>query len=276
MAQLARGYLGFRARPGEGPIDPDLTPIRLRGYGLSVVVHLVLLGLLALWFFSPPAKRAGSFESGFAGTELGDKLERMEGLEQPLVNTAPERSQVDPTLKTLAAPEVALEPSTSADASKAETKTGGEGQGFGAARFGEGNETIQGIRVKVGDPQFTLIWNTGADIDLHIEEPGGAHIYWENPFGKRGGELDVDDRDGLGPENVYWNPEVGKDGKKTLNGHGPPGEYRWYIHYYGNFGGINLPTRWKVRVKHDGKVTVHEGRLNRIGDRSRIYTLKVD
>ena len=81
----------------------------------------------------------------------------------------------------------------------------GDGDGFGLARFGEGGELIRGVSVKVGDPQFTLIWNTdGVDLDLHVLEPGGKEIYWEEPKGRQGGELDVDNTKGYGPENIYW------------------------------------------------------------------------
>ncbi len=64
---------------------------------------------------------------------------------------------------------------------------------------------IRGVSVKVGDPQFTLIWNTdGVNLDLHVLEPGGKEIYWEDPKGVKGGELDVNNTKGFGPENVYW------------------------------------------------------------------------
>ena len=65
----------------------------------------------------------------------------------------------------------------------------GAGDGFGLARFGQGGETVRGVEVKVGDPQFTLIWDTDADLDLHVLEPPagreeGKEIYWEEPEGE--------------------------------------------------------------------------------------------
>ena len=131
----------------------------------------------------------------------------------------------------------------------------GDGDGFGLARFGEGGELIRGVAVKVGDPQFTLIWNTdGVDLDLHVLEPGGKEIYWEEPKGKQGGELDVDNTKGFGPENVYWMVESKGPGSEKVKGPGPPGTYKWFVVYWGGFGGIARPTHWQVRVKHDGKV----------------------
>jgi hypothetical protein len=142
---------------------------------------------------------------------------------------------------------------------------GGQGDGFGMAKFGHGTELVGGIGVKVGDPQFTLIWDSEADIDLHVIEPGGKEIYWEVPHGNKGGELDVDDIDGFGPENVYW-----------VQGKGPPGLYKWFVHYYGGLAGRSVPTNWKVRVKHNGQVTVFKGKLNVIGAQSKPHTLTVE
>lgn len=50
---------------------------------------------------------------------------------------------------------------------------------------------------------LTLTWDgPTSDVDLHIYEPGedGTHVYYGSPQG-RDGYLDVDDRDGLGPEH---------------------------------------------------------------------------
>src|SRR5205814_1440782 len=151
----------------------------------------------------------------------------------------------------------------------------GDGDGFGLARFGEGGELVRGVEVKVGDPQFTLIWDSDADLDLHVIEPGGKEIYWEEPKGIQGGELDVDNTKGFGPENIYWlRPVEGTNDK--VKGAGPPGEYRWFVVYWGGFGGVPRPTNWKVRIKHDGKVTIHKGRFKALNERSKTFTLRVD
>ena len=134
----------------------------------------------------------------------------------------------------------------------------GDGDGFGLARFRRRRRVDPGVSVKVGDPQFTLIWNTdGVDLDLHVIEPGGKEIYWEEPKGQRGGELDVDNTKGFGPENIYWMVESQGPGSAKVKGPGPPGIYRWFVVYWGGFGGIARPTHWQVRVKHDGKVNVY-------------------
>ena len=68
----------------------------------------------------------------------------------------------------------------------------------------------------------------------------------------------------------------GADGSKDL-GLGPAGEYRWFVHYYRGFADqANVPTRWKVRIKHDGKVDVVQGRLAVKDSRTKEYVLKIE
>jgi hypothetical protein len=150
------------------------------------------------------------------------------------------------------------------------------GDGFGPARFGQGGEVVRGVAVKVGDPQFTLIWDTNhVDIDLHVIEPGGDEIFFGHPNGKQGGELDVDNTWGFGPENIYWLVESNGPGSKKVLGSGPVGAYRWCVVYYGAHGFVAPPTHWRVRVKHAGEAKVVDGWLYAPGERSPIYALKV-
>jgi len=46
----------------------------------------------------------------------------------------------------------------------------------------------------------TLTWGNEPDVDLHVYEPNGTHVYWRNKSGSSG-LLDVDDVDGEGPEH---------------------------------------------------------------------------
>ena len=53
-----------------------------------------------------------------------------------------------------------------------------------------------------GALQVTLRWDTTVDMDLHVIEPNGTHVFYNAPNGTTA-RLDVDDRDGFGPENIF-------------------------------------------------------------------------
>jgi hypothetical protein len=252
---------------------------------------VTLLIILALCVFAPDANRPLAFDSRLAGSPNGvvgaDSLTG--GLNTPL--PMPDAPLTADEAAVLQAPLTHLDldpiqPEIIARRNKAPSGGGGspndnsgagEGDGFGLARFGEGGELIKGVQVKVGDPQFTLIWDTDdVDLDLHVIEPGGKEIFWEDPKGAMGGELDVDNTKGFGPENIYWLVESEGPGSEKVKGPGPPGVYKWYVVYWGGFGGISKPTHWQVRVKHAGKVTVHHGKFRALNERSKTYTLTVE
>jgi hypothetical protein len=270
------GKVRIKTRPDEPEQDePDLlAPASLRGWAVSAATHILILVALALIVLKPPPKPPNEIDTTLAGeaagSQLGEDLTGALGIDEPLA--MPELTpEFTPPAPALAASSIAPPKLKSGQQGPALTGTGqaGSGEGFGVAKFGHGGERINNVDVKVGNPQFTLIWDSTADLDLHVLEPGGSHLYWESRRGVRGGELDVDDIDGFGPENVYWGGGLDK-------GNGPPGAYKWFVHYYGSIGGIIQPTRWKVRVKLNGAYTIYEGKLNRIDQRSRTYTVEVD
>jgi hypothetical protein len=267
------------------------TPEAKKGWAGSLAAHALLLTVLACWYFAPRLSGPPAFDSRLAGSRNGvpDSELLTGGLNTPLpMLTAP---QVEPEVA-LTSPNIAqlefktIEPEIKLSGAKTPSAGGGapnsnpgagDGDGFGLARFGDGGEVIRGVQVKVGDPQFTLIWNTdGVDLDLHVLEPGGKEIFWEEPKGKQGGELDVDNTKGFGPENVYWLVESDGPGSEKVKGPGPAGTYRWFVVYWGGFGGIAKPTHWQVRVKHAGQVSVYHGKFSSLNERSKIYTLKVE
>lgn len=91
-----------------------------------------------------------------------------------------------------------------------------------------------------GDLKITLLWEYAADMDLHILEPGGFHIYHAAKQSPTGGMLDHDNIPG-GPgsaENVYWVTP-------------PAGTYRIFVRYYSSSG--PLPGNCKVVVQQRDK-----------------------
>ncbi|QEH37409.1 hypothetical protein OJF2_60000 [Aquisphaera giovannonii] len=285
-----------RTPPASPPLeeDPDTpwwTPAALKGWAGSMALHALLLLALALLYFSPPVRKAIQIDGRLAGSQNGvpEGLALVGGLNTPsdmfeVVPEAPpapipfeERPLDIGTLdaESLLSASKASRPSAGGGA-PSDNPGAGDGDGFGLARFGEGGEVVRGVAVKVGDPQFTLIWDSDADLDLHVIEPGGKEIYWEEPKGKQGGELDVDNTKGFGPENIYWLVESDGPGSQKVRGPGPPGTYQWFVVYWGGFGGIPKPTHWKVRIKHQGKLTIINGKFRALNERSRTYTLKVE
>ncbi|MCB0317235.1 MAG: hypothetical protein KDD56_00655 [Bdellovibrionales bacterium] len=65
-------------------------------------------------------------------------------------------------------------------------------------------ENIENPREFLGQGffQVSLSWDIDGDIDLHMFEPNGTHVFWSNKTGIVG-QLDRDDIPGDGPENYF-------------------------------------------------------------------------
>lgn len=57
-------------------------------------------------------------------------------------------------------------------------------------------------KVGSGPISVTLTWGSQPDVDLHVYEPGGSHVYY-NFMDGASGYLDLDDVKGWGPEHYY-------------------------------------------------------------------------
>ncbi len=284
-------------------------PQSVKGWVGSLTFHTVLLLSLAFWYFAPRVSRPAEFDSQISGSPDGrlDGDQLLGGSNGSPVSLAGELAELEPSPAVIRSempapvetnsPSVTLSPSaieleattlTAPDRDPARARGrragagdagnwgAGNGQGFGIAKLGDGIETIRGVKVKVGDPQFTLIWDTkSVDIDLHIMEPQGDHLYFGHRKGKQGGELDVDNTWGYGPENIYWLVPAGGRKSAKVKGPGPPGAYRWSVHYYASHRPDSPPVHWQVRIKHAGETKIVEGQLTAPGEWSRIYELKV-
>lgn len=56
--------------------------------------------------------------------------------------------------------------------------------------------------IEFGIITVTLTWGAQPDVDLHIYEPNGTHVFWSNRIGLSG-YLDKDDVSSYGPEHYY-------------------------------------------------------------------------
>ena len=112
------------------------------------------------------------------------------------------------------------------------------------------NEVVVRTRaVSVGSGAFqaSLTWNTTADLDLWLEQPDGSRIWYVNPSsGTTGGQLDVDDVDGFGPENIFFESAP------------PSGTYTVRVdHYFGT-----SPTGYTVTVTSNGTTQTYSGSIS--------------
>ncbi|MDD4032056.1 MAG: hypothetical protein PHS48_02295 [Bacteroidales bacterium] len=98
-----------------------------------------------------------------------------------------------------------------------------------------------------GDVQVTLTWNNTADVDLYVYDPFGETIYWYNKVSESGGKLDVDDRNGYGPENIFW-PSL----------QAPAGTYEVYVHHYSGA----TPSNYTVLVNAFGRRKTYSGSIS--------------
>ena len=114
-------------------------------------------------------------------------------------------------------------------------------------------------KLGTGSLQINLAWDTdNTDIDLHVIEPGGEEIYYSNKTSDiTGGKLDRDDRDGYGPENIFWE-------------NAPDGEYKVYVYYYGG----SPPTRYFVTINTPSGSRSYNGILEREDDQKDIVTIR--
>lgn len=48
----------------------------------------------------------------------------------------------------------------------------------------------------------TVTWDGPGDVDTHVQEPDGSHVWYGNKLG-RSGHLDVDNTEGFGPEHYF-------------------------------------------------------------------------
>jgi hypothetical protein len=105
-------------------------------------------------------------------------------------------------------------------------------------------QTLRVIRVGTGDVQVSIAWSGASDVDLHVFDPAGEEIFYDNKQSASGGLLDLDSNagcaiDGRNAENVVW-PAAGA----------PRGTYRVVVDYYDDCGVAK--TDWIVTLQVAG------------------------
>jgi hypothetical protein len=124
--------------------------------------------------------------------------------------------------------------------------------GQDAAEFYEEHEdtvdALEGaLKYGYGDVQVTLTWNNTSDLDLWVTDPYGEKIYYLNSTSASGGQLDVDDINGYGPENIFW-----------PTGGAPEGRYTVQVDYYSGIG----TAYYTVLIQVNGRATQYTGYIS--------------
>jgi hypothetical protein len=108
----------------------------------------------------------------------------------------------------------------------------------------------EGCGYSSGNIQITLAWNSGADIDMYVTDPGGETISYSHTQSASGGNLDHDARGNCRQgqpnntiENVFWNsPQP------------PSGSYQVALHYWGECNSNAGPTNTTLSISVGGRV----------------------
>ena len=112
-----------------------------------------------------------------------------------------------------------------------------------------------------GDIQVTLRWDGDNDLDLHVIDPDGERIYFQNKVSGSGGVLDVDANAGCSQnmtnnpvENIFWAESIA-----------PNGQFQILVHYYQHCDSeVNTP--FTVRLLVDGEEQSFNGQVNNGGE----------
>lgn len=97
-----------------------------------------------------------------------------------------------------------------------------------------------------GDVAVALQWSGAPDVDLYVTDPFGATISYQNKASASGGQLDRDDTDGFGPENIFW-----------ASGKAPKGNYSVQVQLYSGYS-----ANYSFSLLVNGKRQTYNGTLS--------------
>lgn len=102
--------------------------------------------------------------------------------------------------------------------------------------------------VGTGRLQVSLSFDNDKDIDLHLFEPNGEHIYYNNSWSENGGELDLDSNadcyiDGVNNENITYGEDAYVE----------PGDYTVYVDMWENCD-PSIATNFVLTVIYEGEI----------------------
>ena len=107
--------------------------------------------------------------------------------------------------------------------------------------------------VGTGQLQVSLSFTNAKDVDLHLIEPNGEHIYYGNRTSNNGGHLDLDSNAGCSIDNInnenitYGTDEYGNEAYVE------PGTYKVYVDMYSNCD-PDVATGYSVTATYNGRL----------------------
>ena len=107
---------------------------------------------------------------------------------------------------------------------------------------------IRLIEAGTGALQVSLSFNNAKDVDLHLFEPNGEHIYYGHRTSSNGGHLDLDSNAGCGIDNIN-NENITYDEEAYVE----PGTYTVYVDLWSNCD-PTIATDYVVSVFYGGSL----------------------
>lgn len=129
----------------------------------------------------------------------------------------------------------------------------------------EFDQRLKRENAQAGQMQVSLLWDSLADLDLHVICPDGQEIYYKRRRGC-GGELDIDmnfRQVSMQPvENIFW-------------GAAPPGIYRVSVVLFRQRPDLRPRIPFKIRLVKNGQETIQQGTVGPGQDTAQVMTFQV-
>jgi hypothetical protein len=105
--------------------------------------------------------------------------------------------------------------------------------------------SLSAVDLADADIAVTLKWTGASDVDLHVVDPKGQEIFWEDRTTPEGGQLNLDsnpacDIDNVNQETISWPKDKA-----------PHGSYSVSVHYFSDCGQPNAP--FSVTINEKGQ-----------------------
>jgi hypothetical protein len=106
------------------------------------------------------------------------------------------------------------------------------------------------------DVRFTLGWYNRNDLDLHVQDPQGYHIYFRDKRSSSGGFLDVD-------MNVNGETTKPVENVRWAKGQAPKGAYKVWVENFRFHESVGDATEFKVEIEINGEIQHFTGKTPR-------------